>query len=262
MDERLARWGRPAEREDVGGSITDGQREAVRAAVAEALGDTYDCIRVWEAWRVGTMGPDDFVLVAEDDDRVAEIADAAIEALRSATPPAPDVEEGEELAEFLNALAAAPILTDHYAAQSRRAATLLQQQEARIAFLRHVLIDCGRAVGGLVDQSCSDSFLLDVATEVRLAVAKAAPAVVPVAVGKWDEGFMAGACAALAVVTLHYDSVIWSEIIRSVGIDDLLNHAANVNPQDWDLAGFSKYAQAELGRGKPYPLSQAGEVEA
>jgi hypothetical protein len=35
------------------------------------------------------MGEDDFVLVAEDDDRVAEIADAAIEAIRAMPAPAP-----------------------------------------------------------------------------------------------------------------------------------------------------------------------------
>jgi hypothetical protein len=70
-------------------------------------------------------------------------------------------------------------LANTTAEQFRRVATLLQQQQARIAFLRYVLIDCGQAVGGLVNQSCSGSFLLDVATEVRLAVAKVAPAVVP-----------------------------------------------------------------------------------
>jgi hypothetical protein len=67
----------------------EAKRDAVIAAVAEALGNAYDCLRVWEAWRVGTMGEDDFVLVTEDLDRVAEIADAAIEAMRPAVAPAP-----------------------------------------------------------------------------------------------------------------------------------------------------------------------------
>jgi hypothetical protein len=90
-----------------------------------------------------------------------------------------------------------------------------------------------------------------------------APAVVPVAARRgWDDGFMAGVCVALATVTLHCDSVIWKEIVQSVGIDSLLNYAANANPEDWDLAGFSKYAQAELGKDRPAPLPQAGEVEA
>jgi hypothetical protein len=79
---------------------------------------------------------------------------------------------------------------------------------------------------------------------------------------KWDNGFMAGVCVALATVTLHYDSVIWKEIVQSVGTDSLLNYAANVNPEDWDLAGFGKYAQVELGKGKPDPAPQAGEVKA
>jgi hypothetical protein len=85
-----------------------------------------------------------------------------------------------------------------------------------------------------------------------------APAVVPVAARRgWDDGFMAGVCVALATVTLHYDSVIWKEIVQSVGIDSLLNYAANVNPEDWDLAGFSKYAQAELGKDRPDPQGAA-----
>ncbi|PVX84322.1 hypothetical protein [Paraburkholderia unamae] len=56
------------------------QLEAVRDAVAEALGDAYDCVRVWSAWGYGTMSSDDFVRVAADDDRVHEIATAALDA--------------------------------------------------------------------------------------------------------------------------------------------------------------------------------------
>ena len=61
-------------------ALTDEQREKVCEAVADALGGAYDCMRVWSAWGAGTMGSDDFALVAEDDSRVAEIADAAIAA--------------------------------------------------------------------------------------------------------------------------------------------------------------------------------------
>lgn len=56
-------------------------REQVCTAVAESLGDAYDCTRVWAAWDVGTMSQDDFHRVADDDGRVGEIADAAIVAL-------------------------------------------------------------------------------------------------------------------------------------------------------------------------------------
>lgn len=60
--------------------------ERVRVAIVEALGDAYDCTRVWSSWGAGTMGPGDFSLVAEDDERVAEIADAAIKAMLAAAP--------------------------------------------------------------------------------------------------------------------------------------------------------------------------------
>lgn len=61
--------------------VTEELRQAVIDAVAEALGTALDCNRVWEAWSYGTMGRDDFSLVAEDESRLAEIADAAIAAM-------------------------------------------------------------------------------------------------------------------------------------------------------------------------------------
>ncbi|MBD9406232.1 hypothetical protein IB236_12865 [Acidovorax sp. ACV02] len=65
--------------------------ESVVDAVAAALGDAYDCTRTWSAWSYGTMGSDDFLLVAEDGERVAEIARAAINAYRAARAPADSV---------------------------------------------------------------------------------------------------------------------------------------------------------------------------
>lgn len=78
--------------------------DAVIQATAEAIGSAYDCMRVWSAWGVGTMGPDDFLPVADDSDRVAEIARASIgawladqrkanEPAREAVPAAPAVKE-------------------------------------------------------------------------------------------------------------------------------------------------------------------------
>lgn len=59
---------------------TPTQMHAVRDAIAETLGDAYDCTRVWSAWGYGTMSSDDFVLVAEDDDRMHELTIAALDA--------------------------------------------------------------------------------------------------------------------------------------------------------------------------------------
>ena len=60
--------------------------EAVQQAIADAIGDACDCTRVWEAWSVGTMTQDDFVLVTDDPDRLHEITMSAIAAM-----PAPTV---------------------------------------------------------------------------------------------------------------------------------------------------------------------------
>ena len=61
--------------------LTAEKAEKADEAIRDALGDAYDCLRVWSAWSYGAMGPDDFSLVAEDSDRVAEIRNAAAAAL-------------------------------------------------------------------------------------------------------------------------------------------------------------------------------------
>lgn len=55
-------------------SVTD----FVTDALASELGDTYDCIRVWEAWSVGTMRSDDFL---PTDARADEIAVTVVKKL-------------------------------------------------------------------------------------------------------------------------------------------------------------------------------------
>lgn len=62
-------------------TITPEQSEKADAAIREALGDAYDCMRAWSAWERGTMSNRDFWLVAESDERVAEIRNAAAAAL-------------------------------------------------------------------------------------------------------------------------------------------------------------------------------------
>ncbi|KVD80771.1 hypothetical protein WS62_25970 [Burkholderia sp. ABCPW 14] len=66
-------------------ALTDERREQVCEAIGSTLGNAYDCMRVWSAWGVGTMSADDFRLVADDPERVAEIADAAINAMCAAS---------------------------------------------------------------------------------------------------------------------------------------------------------------------------------
>jgi Lar family restriction alleviation protein len=64
--------------------LSDDLRDKVRDAIAAALGEAMDCTRVWSAWSYGTMGPNDFSVVANDDDRLEEIVDAALNAILAA----------------------------------------------------------------------------------------------------------------------------------------------------------------------------------
>jgi len=64
--------------------------------------------------------------------------------------------------------------------------------------------------------------------------------------------FYAGVCVALKVITsVAHCGVTWAELVRSVGTDELINYAAIVEPSEWELAGFDKYAELELGKKKP-----------
>lgn len=59
-------------------------REKVRDAIADALGSMiYCCTRAWEAWNVGTMRRDDFILASEDDGILDELTAAAVSAIEA-----------------------------------------------------------------------------------------------------------------------------------------------------------------------------------
>lgn len=63
--------------------------------------------------------------------------------------------------------------------------------------------------------------------------------------------FMSGICVALQHVTASDNGVLWREIVESVGVDEMLNYAARIEPDEWHLAGFDRYSFSELGRLKP-----------
>jgi hypothetical protein len=63
--------------------------------------------------------------------------------------------------------------------------------------------------------------------------------------------FKAGICVALQAITACDNGVLWSELVRACGTDEMLYYAAHVEPAEWELAGFAKYARAELGKKKP-----------
>lgn len=79
-------------------------KEAVSEAIREALGGALDCGRAWSAWGVGTMSEDDFSPVADDSERVAEIADAVLAALSAQPSPGGQGEVREQFEAWLDTL--------------------------------------------------------------------------------------------------------------------------------------------------------------
>lgn len=80
--EAAAAWNRRASQ--AAPAPSDGLREAVSESLGAVIGnDAYDCIRVWEAWSVGTMGEEDFNPVIE---RLDEITDAVMHAIAAPAP--------------------------------------------------------------------------------------------------------------------------------------------------------------------------------
>ena len=77
-----------------------------------------------------------------------------------------------------------------------------------------------------------------------------------------DLGFNAGICVALQVVTSMDCGVTWREIVTVAGKKELLDYAANVEPEEWELAGFKQYAMSEMNERKPRKRTVAAAPQA
>ncbi len=65
------------------------------------------------------------------------------------------------------------------------------------------------------------------------------------------DAFLAGVCVALQCVTAEDNGVLWREIVDTAGRESLLRYVTFVEPEEWTLAGFARYAQNELHRARP-----------
>lgn len=126
--------------------------ETIDGAITEALGDAYDCTRTWSAWSFGTMGPEDFTLVREQADRVAEIRDAILAAA------AAEVSQRDRRIAELEAYAATR--ADEMLAATKR----IRELERRMSeLLSRVDERCGGKAAG-------DSALVEACDAARLAL--------------------------------------------------------------------------------------------
>ena len=65
------------------------------------------------------------------------------------------------------------------------------------------------------------------------------------------DDFLAGVCVALQCVTASDDGVLWREIVQTAGVESMLRYSTFVEPDEWELAGFKRYAKRELHRARP-----------
>lgn len=69
-------------------AASDETRNAIAASLARQAhtSELLICSRVWEAWQVGTMTDEDFALVSDDPDVIADLTEAVVSALAAQEP--------------------------------------------------------------------------------------------------------------------------------------------------------------------------------
>ena len=67
-------------------TVSEPLKRRLRDRVRESLYDALICTRHWDAWVVGTMSADDFVLASEEDEFVEELVDAVLNELLNDMP--------------------------------------------------------------------------------------------------------------------------------------------------------------------------------
>ncbi|ADU66179.1 hypothetical protein Selin_1445 [Desulfurispirillum indicum S5] len=62
-----------------------------------------------------------------------------------------------------------------------------------------------------------------------------------------EKDFYAGICVALQIVAQRGECVIWREIAGSVSEERLRKYVTEIEPTEYEVAGFSRFAKTELG---------------
>lgn len=65
---------------------------------------------------------------------------------------------------------------------------------------------------------------------------------------KEDRAFYGGICVALQHVSLYDYGTCWHDIVNSVGFEDIKKYVTKIEPEEFDLIDFQKYAKSEFGK--------------
>ncbi|GAH12647.1 unnamed protein product, partial [marine sediment metagenome] len=57
-----------------------------------------------------------------------------------------------------------------------------------------------------------------------------------------------GICVALQNVALYDYAVCWHDIVNSVGFEDIKKYVTEIEPDEFELISFKKYAKSEFGK--------------
>ena len=58
---------------------------------------------------------------------------------------------------------------------------------------------------------------------------------------KTNHAFLGGICVALQAITATDNGVLWSDIVSACGPEKISHYAKTIEPDEWEIAGFSKY---------------------
>jgi len=63
-----------------------------------------------------------------------------------------------------------------------------------------------------------------------------------------DTAFLGGICVALQHVAVYDQGVCWHDIVNSVGFDIVKKYVTKIEPEEFELIEFKKYAKSEFGK--------------
>ena len=58
---------------------------------------------------------------------------------------------------------------------------------------------------------------------------------------KMNHAFLGGICVALQAITAIDNGVLWHDIVSACGLEKISHYANEIEPDEWELAGFRKY---------------------
>ena len=63
-----------------------------------------------------------------------------------------------------------------------------------------------------------------------------------------ERAFLSGICVALQHVSVYDQGVCWHDIVNSVGFDLVKKYVTKIEPEEFELIEFKKYAKSEFGK--------------